>query len=505
MHRLFCGLALLFCSIVLTAETRDAASTKKWREDLAVFRTELPKRHHRDFFFNLPRQEFNALIDALDAEVPRLADHEIKVRLAAIVARLGDRHGHTRVLLTGPSAGFHFLPLNLHVYSDGLYIRAASPEYESVVGTRVESIGGTPIEEALRRVRTVTPGDNAISRIEYAQELVAVPEILRALGVVRDGAPGDPVSMEVVRGDGSRATVEVAPLASLQNVTWVDMRRHVTQRPLYRKYPPANPAAEYIPAKKYWFEYLPDSKLLYVHYAAVMDDTDRKLADFFREVFAFADAHEVEKFVIDVRHNGGGNNTLNRPIFHDLIRRSETIARRGRFFVLIGRQTFSAAQNFINFLDAHTDVTFVGEPSGGSPNHYGDSTRFTLPNSGLIVRASTLWWQDSSPTDTRKWIAPHIAVDVSAADDLAGRDPALEAILRYTPETPLAVQLREAYLRGGKSEAAAALTAWRDDPRHKYLTTEEELTQLGVAYFTEKQPDAAVAIFELNAEAHPQS
>ena len=45
------------------------------------------------------------------------------------------------------------------------------------------------------------------------------------------------------------------------------------------------------------------------------------------------------------------------------------------------------------------------------------------------MRASTLWWQFSDPRDERPWIRPHISAATSSRDYLAGRDPALEAIL----------------------------------------------------------------------------
>ena len=55
-------------------------------------------------------------------------------------------------------------------------------------------------------------------------------------------------------------------------------------------------------------------------------------------------AGRVTALVLDVRNNGGGNNFLNRPIVREVIR-SDGINRKGRFFVITGRLTFSAAAN----------------------------------------------------------------------------------------------------------------------------------------------------------------
>lgn len=495
---------LLLLSLTALAEPRDAESIRKWREDLAVFQREFPRRHHRDLLFHLPPAELDRMLAALREDVPKLAEHEIKVRLAAIVAKAGDRHGHTRVSLTNSSAGFHLLPVNFYLYTDGLFIRAAAKEHAGVVGARVVAIGETPADEAFRRVLTIAAGDNDFSRRAYAQELVGMPEVLRALRIVRTGAAADPVPLQLELPDGTKTAVTIAGREKLSGVEWVDVRASAKTTPLFRRHPPANPYAEYIPSKHFWFAHVPESRLLYVHYAGVQDTKEKSVAEFFTEVFAYADTQQIEKFVIDVRVNGGGNNMLNAPIFRGLAARAETLAKQGRFFVIIGRTTFSAAQNFVNVVDRDTAAIFVGEPTGGSPNHYGDATSLTLPNSRLIVRASTLWWQDAHPQDPRPWVAPEIAAEFSSADDREGRDPALEAILRYVPAPPLASRLREALARGGKEEALKVYRAWRAEPVTKYVSAEDELVSLGVSLFA-SNVEHAVAIFELNAEVHPRS
>src|SRR5205085_5186928 len=106
-------------------------------------------------------------------------------------------------------------------------------------------------------------------------------------------------------------------------------------------------------------------------------------------------------------------------------------------FVITGRETFSAAQNLVNQIEKYTEAIFVGEPTAGHPNHYGDNRPFTLPNSGLTVRASTLWWQDLDPRDERLWTAPEIAAELSYSDYVSGKDPALQAVLDYVPGSTL--------------------------------------------------------------------
>jgi C-terminal processing protease CtpA/Prc len=97
------------------------------------------------------------------------------------------------------------------------------------------------------------------------------------------------------------------------------------------------------------------------------------------------------------------------------------------FYVIIGRGTFSAAQTLVTHMEATTDVILVGEPTGGSPNHYGDPIKLRLPHSDLTLAVSSLYHNDA-PGDNRTTIEPHLLAPLSSKDYFSGRDPALEAI-----------------------------------------------------------------------------
>ena len=83
------------------------------------------------------------------------------------------------------------------------------------------------------------------------------------------------------------------------------------------------------------------------------------MAKYFPRVFKEAKARSVERVILDLRLNGGGNNELNRPIWHALIR-SERLNQKGKLWVLIGPQTFSAAMNCVDDLEMNTNALFAG-------------------------------------------------------------------------------------------------------------------------------------------------
>ena len=197
--------------------------------------------------------------------------------------------------------------------------------------------------------------------------------------------------------------------------------------PLYRRHPERN----------YWFESLDEENAVYLRYREVQNFGDETIRDFASRLEEFLAANRTAALIIDLRGNSGGNNYLNQPLLHAIIRSSQ-VNRPGRLFVVIDRGTFSAALMFAVDLERHTNAVFVGEPTGGKPNHYGDSRKIQLPNTGLTVRISSLYWQYSSPRDERPWIAPQIAVSVGSDDYFGGQDPAVEVvqqILQSSAET----------------------------------------------------------------------
>ncbi|MGH7597806.1 MAG: tetratricopeptide repeat protein [bacterium] len=276
---------------------------------------------------------------------------------------------------------------------------------------------------------------------------------------------------------------------------WIDARQFATApTPLWLKNLQRN----------FFYEYLPDSKTMYVRHSQVLNESDETIAAFFARVFKFVDENEVEKFVLDLRLNGGGNNYLNRPVIVGLIQ-ARKINQSGRLFTIIGRRTFSAAQNLTNEIEKYTETIFIGEPTSENVNFYGDVVRKTLPNSGLSVFLSHLWWQNLDPRDTREWTAPQIAVEMTFDDYRNNRDPVMETILKYTPQPSLTERLKALFVNGNAQEARKQAFSYRADPRNRFDNVEDKINRLGYELMNERNPDAALEVFRLNVELYPKS
>jgi hypothetical protein len=476
------------------------AEAARWREDLRFMAAEMPRRH-RNLFHSMSRTEFARAARRLDARIPTLRRHEVILELARLAALAGD--GHTNVAPARDSTiGFHALPLMLYLFSDGLWIRAADSAHAALVGSRVVRLGRATAEEAVAAVRPLISRDNEMGVAFAAPYLLVMPEVLHGLGLI-DDLERVPLVLE---RDGRREEVTLAPAGPAPLMArdtdrswevpegWVDARGAPEDWPRWLRQP----------GNKFWFEYLAPRRALYVQFNQVADKPEQTVARFADSLFAFARAHPVERLVLDLRLNGGGNGELNRPLLLGLIR-AESLDVRGRLFVLIGRRTFSAAQFLATELENWTEAAFVGEPSASRGNAYGDSYRLTLPNSGVTVRVSTLYWQLSDPRDTRPWTPPEVATDLTFDDYRRNRDPALDAALAWVPEPPLADRMRAALERSGRPAMDSAYRAWVADPRHRYANTETAMNALGYELLQAARTADALAVFTLNAEAYPAS
>ena len=151
---LFSFLLVIWCSDPVRPRGED------WSEDLDYFARELPERHY-NLFFKISSQEFYDKVDELKVQVSSLDDYEIIVELMKIVALVGDAHTTIYPTTTGL---FQMVPLQLYWFTDGLYVIAASSEYQTILGERVTGIGSYTIEDV----------NLSIGRLEIQQFWVSV-------------------------------------------------------------------------------------------------------------------------------------------------------------------------------------------------------------------------------------------------------------------------------------------------------------------------------------------
>ncbi len=170
--------------------------------------------------------------------------------------------------------------------------------------------------------------------------------------------------------------------------------------------------------------------MVYCQINGIGNDASESFEKFCGRLFEAVEQPEIDGLVLDLRHNGGGNTFVNVPLLEGIIRCGK-LQQPGKLFLIIGRRTFSAAQNTTSDLERRTKAILVGEPTGSNPNFIGESVGIALPCSGWVISLSDLWWQHSMAMDYRVWTHSELYAPPTAELFRQHRDPAMEAIQAY--------------------------------------------------------------------------
>ena len=408
-----------------------------WRADLQFLAREIKRRAYAPFAV-VPEPAFDAAVARLGEEVPRLSDLQIIAGMMKLLVPLGD--GHAFIIPDQEDEAVQLgLPVKFYAFTEGVFVTAATDAHRDLLGAQVLRFGPRAVDEVLAAIEPLKSRDNAQQVKWIGPELLRWTPLMHAAGMLDD--PGR-AELTVRLADQSVTTVSVESVS-------VGPHDYPTVAPPPRPTRPrpegwislpdtlAAPMPLYLRNCDvlYWFTYLPGDGTVYFQFNGVGDQPSEPVAEFSERLFAFVEDHEVSRLIIDLRWNGGGNTYLVQPLLHRLIGCTK-INRRGSLYVIIGRGTFSAAQNTATAIERETNAIFVGEPSGSRPNFIGETIPFKLPYSKALVNVADLFWQTSWPMDHRPWIGPDLYAPPSFETYSQNRDPAMEAILSAGEHLP---------------------------------------------------------------------
>lgn len=407
-----CWLVVLCSWLLLHPDTRAVgAQTIDWDAEFSALIDGLETKHV-DPFTRITRDEWLRLAEGLRDAAPQRSRDQNVAALMQIAAALGD--GHTAVS-TDPASG-NYLPVQFQIFPDGVYIIAAAGDAAESVSARLDSVEEVPSDEVLERLTPVLSHDNPQQLQNLSSRMLSSSDLLRGIGV----APATgPVTLGLTQnGQTRKLQLDPLPHADLRKLDW--------------RTPDFDPAPRYLQKQNlaFWNDWLPDSRTIYFKYNRC--DDARGFARLVAGTQGFVQQNQVDRFVLDLRDNGGGNSAIFQPLLEWL--QTSDFNQPGRLYVILGRRTFSSAVlNAMALRD--TKARFFGEPTGGRPNHFGEIRSFDLPASGLKVHYSTKFFRTMPDSDPPS-LEPDVAIPCTAADYFAGRDPVLQAILADQPTGP---------------------------------------------------------------------
>ncbi|MEI8281113.1 MAG: S41 family peptidase [Armatimonadota bacterium] len=394
-------------NLVASKDTSKMSRTEGFQYDLWFLNRELRRIHYR-FDNRYPASAFDAQVSKVSAGIPNWPDEKILMEMRRLMVMANDGHTNLWALMDGNRP-----PFDMEMFEDGVHVLGAKPGFERLLGQSVIAVNDIPIKDFLDQFGQWVSKDNEMGTINAISFFGTNTSFLFGAGII----PSKDLLTATFRAADGKTTREtfacnktnqatVSPIKDSAKILWLKKSR--------------------VP---YWAEMIPNTKTLFFQYNTITSEQAEPIDKFADNLMKLADDNHAERLIIDLRHNGGGNNQSYRHLLRTLVR--SKFNESGRLFVIAGRRTFSAAQCFATDVERQTDAIFVGEPTGSSPNFIGEAVPITLPYSKAMGVISDLYWQRGQSFDFRKWISPEIHALNTYDEYASGRDVAVEAILKY--------------------------------------------------------------------------
>ncbi|MFP4378410.1 MAG: hypothetical protein ACLFP4_15305 [Spirochaetales bacterium] len=394
-------------------------SAEAWIEDIDALERDLVRRHPEPFH-SVEEEVFSARLAQLRSEAERIADG--RARADAMVAGIHGalallQEGHTTVDAS-PSIQYPALIRRFRTAEGEWEFRVAYSDeaLPEIRGRRILAIGGLPPEQALERVAAYASAERDDGRVFFAQRLMADPRLMRGIGI----ADEDGLLLTVATPDGDvDVLLEPQPVESLSlwspDLSVIELQKDLERSLSFRG------------SGRFWYEIA--GSTLYFRYNSSTTDA----LSMMNEIIDLVEAGKVERLVIDLRFNGGGNSFPGTRFVNRLSATAVGI-ERGRLYVMISENTFSSAIMTAVDAMAETEAILVGTPLAAPVDSWGEVRRFALPNSGLVIGHSTRYWDYTSGKSLRLVdgvVRPDPGWEAAWTFDewVAGYDPALELIL----------------------------------------------------------------------------
>lgn len=408
---------LLFFMFSFMAYSQTAPDrVKGWRSDIDSLLVFMKREHYVYNKQPLPGKLItNSKI--LKSTIKHYSDERMLIEMERLMYYMQDGHSYILPFFAKKVTTF-YLPVQFYLFKDGVYIVDAVEPYRNSIGYRITHINNITPEKLVKDMTGYIHQDNKFTVQWFAPTILRLRGVHEAYGLT---AGAKDITLKLLDHNSQPqvkqvAFVEATDFRGIPKLIPSQLNG-ANEVPMYLKELQSN----------FWVKPLPVKEALYFQFNQVRDMKSESIAAFSKRLDSILSAINPKLFIIDVRHNNGGNKNLLPPLI-DVIKKYNAVQPLAKIVVITGRNTFSAAQVFISLLDKEMKVLFAGEPSSSKPNFVGEENRIVLPWSGAVGSISNRY-HENIPSDKRKWIKPDFSIPLYSKQYFNNQDPVIGFLL----------------------------------------------------------------------------
>ena len=311
------------------------------------------------------------------------------------------RVGHTGIRIQHNNA-FSNLPIELEIFDDGLYIIGITPSHRKYLKSKVVAINNLPINQVFESVKPLISYENEYWLKYQLPLFITKPQILNYVGVTESN---NGITFNLENGK----SFDLKPLSRKSSLTYCSRMYEMTW--LKNK------------NKKYWFELISNG-ILYIQYNSCSEDRKYPFDRFVNDIKTILENDNPRTILIDLRLNSGGNSEIVKPLTSELLKYRD----KTKIYSAISRKTYSSGRFAVRDFLVELDAILIGEPTGGSPNSYGYTKSFSLPNSRTRINYSIRYFQLYK--SDKDYFEPKIRTEYISSDLFNGNDLIIDYVTK---------------------------------------------------------------------------